>query len=82
MMKKSSHRNNMQIVQTKDHVMILNEMVHSARIIPFADEHSSKQLKWEGDSIAHWEGDELVIHTQSWYHDYNLRGMSDQARIG
>jgi hypothetical protein len=76
-----SYNNNMQLVQTADHVMILNEMVHSARIIPFADDHRSKQLKWEGDSIAHWEGDTLVIQTQNWYHTYNLRGMSNQAKV-
>ncbi len=76
-----SYNNNMQLVQTKDHIMILNEMVHTARIIRLDSEHHTKQLKWEGDSIAHWEGDTLVIHTQNFYHDYNLRGMSDQAVI-
>lgn len=76
-----SYNNNMQIVQTEDHIMILNEMVHSARIIRLDSEHHTKQLKWEGDSIAHWEDDTLVIHTQNFYHDYNLRGMSDQAVI-
>lgn len=76
-----SYNNNMQIVQTEDHVMILNEMVHSARIIRLDDEHHTRQLKWEGDSVAHWDGDTLVIHTQHFYHDYNLRGMSDQAVI-
>ncbi|HJN94128.1 MAG TPA: hypothetical protein QGF41_00230 [Gammaproteobacteria bacterium] len=76
-----SYNNNMQIVQTRDHIMILNEMVHSARIIRIDSEHHTKQLKWEGDSVAHWDGDTLVIHTQNWYHDYNLRGMSKQAEV-
>lgn len=76
-----SYNNNMQLVQTKDHIMILNEMVHSARIIRLNSEHNTKQLKWEGDSIAHWDGDTLVVNTQHFYHDYNLRGMSDQAVI-
>ena len=76
-----SYNNNMQIVQTKDHIMILNEMVHSARIIRLDDEHNTKQLKWEGDSVAHWDNDTLVINTQHFYHDNNTRGMSDQAII-
>ena len=76
-----SYNNNMQLVQTKDHVVILNEMIHSARIVRLDDEHHTKQLKWEGDSIGNWEGDTLVVHTQHFYHDYNLRGMSDQAVI-
>lgn len=76
-----SYNNNMQLVQTKDHVMILNEMIHAARIIPFADEHSDKQLKWEGDSIARWEGDTLVIHTQNYYYWYGWRNMSPAAIV-
>ena len=76
-----SYNNNMQIVQTEDHVMILNEMVHTARIIPYADDFDIKQGKWEGNSIARWEGDTLVVETTGWYHDYNLRGMSDQAHV-
>ena len=41
-----SYNNNMQLVQTEDHVMILNEMVHTARIIPYADDFNIKQGKW------------------------------------
>ena len=63
-----SYNNNMQLVQTKDHVMILSEMIHHARIIRFDDEHHTRQLKWEGDSIAHWDGDTLVINTQNYYY--------------
>jgi len=76
-----AYNNNMQIVQTKDHIVILNEMVHTARIIRLNSEHNIKQLKWEGDSVAHWENDELVIHTQHFFKDYNFRGMSADAII-
>lgn len=76
-----AYNNNMQIVQTKDHIVILNEMVHTARIIRLDSEHNTKQLKWEGDSVAHWENDELVIHTQHFFKDYNYRGMSGDAVI-
>ena len=76
-----SYNNNMQLVQTENHVMILNEMVHTARIIPYADDFDIKQGKWEGNSIARWEGDTLIIETKSWYHTYNLRGMSNEAHV-
>ena len=76
-----SYNNNMQLVQTKDHVVINNEMIHAARIIPFTDEHSTSQLKWEGDSIAHWEGDTLVINTQHYYYWYGWRNMSPAAKV-
>ena len=75
------YNNNMQIVQTKDQVMILNEMVHSARIIPIRETRETKQLLWEGNSVAHWEGDTLVIQTKDFYHDYNEEGISDQAIV-
>ena len=76
-----SYNNNMQLVQTEDHVMILNEMVHTARIIPYADDFDIKQGKWEGNSIARWEDDTLIIETKGWYHTYNLRGMSNEAHV-
>jgi hypothetical protein len=77
----SAYNNNLQLIQTKDTIVIVNEMVHTARIIRLDSDHHTKQLKWEGDSVAHWEGDTLVIHTQNYYHDYNYGGMSDQAQI-
>lgn len=73
-----AYNNNIQIVQTKDHIMILSEMIHRARIIRIDDEHQTRHLKWDGDSIARFDGDTLVINTRNFlYHD-NGRGASDQ----
>ncbi|NQV70057.1 MAG: hypothetical protein HQ498_08535 [Pseudohongiella sp.] len=80
-MSPSAYNNNMQLIQTEDHIVIVNEMVHTARIIRLDSEHHTKQLKWEGDSVAHWEDNTLVVHTQNYYHDYNYSGTSDQAQI-
>lgn len=76
-----AYNNNMQLIQTKDHVVIVNEMIHRARIIRFDDEHHTKQLKWEGDSIAHWDGDTLVINTQHFYQNQNGRGSSEAMKL-
>lgn len=77
-----SYNNNIQIVQTSDYVMILNEMVHRARIIPFADEHQSRNIRrWDGDSIARWEGDTLVISTKNFFYDDNPRGLSTEGVV-
>jgi hypothetical protein len=59
------YNNNYTIVQTKDHVMILTEMIHDVRIIRLgAAKHAPSQLQpWFGDSIGHWEGDTLVVET-------------------
>jgi len=54
-----------QIVQTKDYLMILGEYPYDARIIRIGGDHSDPGFpKWMGDSIANWDGDTLVIHTE------------------
>ena len=59
------YNNNYTIVQTKDHVMILTEMNHDARIIRIgATSHTPAGISpWFGDSIGRWEGDTLVVET-------------------
>ncbi len=58
------YNNHYQIVQNKDHVMIMVEMNHDARIIRLNSEHSPDVIKpWMGDSIGHWDGDTLVVET-------------------
>jgi hypothetical protein len=59
------YNNNYQIVQTRDHIMILTEMVHDARIVRLGTkEHLPPGLRpWMGDSIGWWEGDTLVVET-------------------
>lgn len=58
------YNSNFQIVQTRDYVMLLGEMVHDARIIRLNAEHHPWEFKtWLGDSVGHWEGNTLVVHT-------------------
>jgi hypothetical protein len=59
------YNNNYTIVQTKDHVMILTEMNHDARIIRLGTtSHTPAGISpWFGDSIGRWEGDTLVVET-------------------
>jgi hypothetical protein len=59
------YNNNYTIVQTRDHVMILTEMVNDVRIIRLgATGHLPKHVQpWFGDSIGRWEGDTLVVET-------------------
>ncbi|MGE0621384.1 MAG: hypothetical protein AB7I04_17410 [Pseudomonadales bacterium] len=58
------YNNLKRVVQTEDHVMILVEMVHDARIVRLGGEHAPPEVrKWMGDSIGWWEGDTLVVDT-------------------
>ncbi len=72
-----------QIVQTKDSIMILTEMVHDARVVRMnAKEHLPSNIrKWMGDSIGHWEGDTLVIDTTNFTGKTQFRGSSDQLHV-
>ena len=76
------YNNNYQIVQTSDHVVILVEMVHDARIIPIdQDPHNVDFEKWMGDSVGYWEGDTLVVKTGNFHPQQSFRGSSDQTVI-
>ncbi len=59
------YNNNYTIVQTADHIMIMTEMVHDARIIRLGERVPLPEhiRPWMGDSWGHWEGDTLVIET-------------------
>ena len=53
-----------QFIQTRDYVAIHSEQGDELRIVPFAGVHLATALKPAfGDSIAHWDGDTLVIET-------------------
>ncbi len=65
------YNNNYQFVQTPDHMMILVEMAHDARIVPIfksADEarkgHKPATIKpWLGDTVGWWDGDTFTMET-------------------
>jgi hypothetical protein len=75
--------NNMkQIVQTKDTVLILNEMVHDARIIRMNAEHRPSNIRrWMGDSVGKWEGDTLVVDTTNFTDKTQFRGSSENLHV-
>ena len=79
----SAYNNNMQLFQTSDHVVILNEMVHNARIVPLDGRpHLPADLRqWVGDSRASWEGDTLVVETRNFLRETSLGGSSANLRL-
>ena len=62
-----AYNNNMQLFQTPDHVAIVTEMVHTARIVPLDDRPDlpAELRQWSGDSRGHWDGDTLVLETRN-----------------
>jgi hypothetical protein len=81
------YNNNYHFVQTPDHLMILVEMVHDARIIPIGDneKHRPEELhQWLGDSVGYWDGDTLVVETVNWNPQQGRRGpvyMSEKGKV-
>jgi hypothetical protein len=76
------YNNLKQIVQTRDGIMILNEMVHDARVVRMNAEHLPPAIrKWMGDSVGRWEGDTLVVDTANFTDKTQFRGASDQLHI-
>jgi hypothetical protein len=75
--------NNMkQIVQTKDTILILNEMVHDARIIRMNAEHLPQNVrKWMGDSVGRWDGDTLVVDTTNFTNKTQFRGSGENLHV-
>jgi hypothetical protein len=61
------YNNNFQIFQTRDHVVILHEMIHDARIIPLDSTPlpSPSVTQWFGTARGRWEGDTLVVETKN-----------------
>lgn len=62
------YNNNFQIFQTENHLVVLHEMIHDARIIPIENRAgivSPAIPQWFGTSSAHWEGDTLIVVTKN-----------------
>jgi len=77
------YNNNVQLLQTRDHVAILNEMIHDLRIIPMDGRPRVGQSihQWMGDSRGHWEGSTLVIDTTNFTEERNFRGSGEHMHL-
>ena len=65
----AGYNQNIQIFQTPDHVVILHETVHDARIVPLGsagrDPLPDSVRQWMGSSRGYWDGDTLVVETRN-----------------
>lgn len=79
----SLYNNYKRIVQTEDHVMILIEMVHDARVVRMNSEHRPASMQsWLGDSIGYWDEDTLVVDTRHFVEaSRQARGGSENMQV-
>ena len=77
------YNHNYQILQTPDHVVILVEMIHDARVIPLdGRSHLPAGIgQWLGDSRARWEGDTLVVETTNFNPKADERAVSNNLHL-
>jgi hypothetical protein len=76
------YNNSYTIVQTKDNVMILTEMVHDVRTVRMGGTHPPAGFRqWFGDSIGRWEGDTLVIETTNFHPNHGFRGSWENLKV-
>jgi hypothetical protein len=62
-----AYNNLFQLFQTPGHVVLFNEMVNDARIVPLDGRPPlpSDIQQWRGEPRGHWDGDTLVVETRN-----------------
>jgi hypothetical protein len=76
------YNNNYTIVQNKDTVILLAEMVHDARVVRIGGTHPPASVRhWFGDSIGRWEGDTLVVETTNFHPLHGFRNASENLKV-
>jgi hypothetical protein len=76
-----SYNNNLQIIQAPGLVVIINEMVHSVRMIPTDGRPHTTFRQWTGESRGRWEGDTLVVETINFRRETSLQGSTADTRL-
>jgi hypothetical protein len=69
--------NSYQIVQSRDHVVLRQEQVHEARIVPLdGGPPVGPQIRsYLGHARGHWDGNTLVVVTTNFHPQMSLRGF-------
>jgi hypothetical protein len=79
----SAYNSNLEIVQGKGYVAIMQELIHSTRIIPTdGSPHPPQSIQqWMGDSRGHWEGNTLVVDTRNFSDKAAFRGSTSNLHL-
>ena len=82
-MMNAGYNANYQIVQNRDYVMILVEIIHDARIIPLDGRPAppERARQWMGVSRGRWDADTLVVETTNINGKNPFNGSSDRMRV-
>ena len=72
-----------QILQSADHVVIVTEMIHDARIVPLDGRPplDGTIRQWHGDSRGRWDGDTLVVETTNYSPKSYFMGATENLHM-
>ena len=75
---------NLDVLQGPGYVIVRNEMIHSARLIPTDGRrpHLSEKIRnWSGDSRGHWDGNTLVVETTNFNNRTRFRNSTATLKV-
>ena len=78
------YNQNLQLFQTPDHVVLVAEMVHTARVVPLDGRPvlTDGIRQWSGDSRGHWEGDTPGGRDLEFQRGETVEGVDSQYEAG
>jgi hypothetical protein len=79
----TGYNNNFQLIQIPGYVVIFNEQIHDARVIPMDGRpHLPQNIRlWMGDSRGRWDGNTLVVDTTNFTGKANFRGSDENMHL-
>jgi hypothetical protein len=77
----SPYNDNVQFFQTRDYVVIFNENIHDARVVPMDGRPHGAIRQWLGDSRGRWEGQTLVVDTVNFTTKTSIRGSDENLHV-
>jgi len=75
---------NLDILQGPGYLVVRNEMIHSARVIPIdaVRPHVGEKIRqWNGDSRGHWDGNTLVVETTNFNEKVRFRNSTSALKV-
>ena len=77
------YNNFVKILQFPDHVVIMTEMIHDARVVPLDGRpHAPEAVRlWLGDSRGRWDGDTLTVDTTNFNGKAGFRGTDEHLHL-
>jgi hypothetical protein len=76
------YNNNYRIVQGRDSVAIMVEMIHDVRIVRIGGKHRNDGVRqWMGDAVGRYEGNTLVVETVNYHPEQQFYGASEKLKV-